>query len=791
MRRSLLIGIIAGALILGMGTASQAVVQFRAVWADVFHVGFYSKAEIDDLITRCVQGRYNAVVVEVLAYHDSLAAAGSHGAFWNSSIVPKSQGINPAGLPNGDPLLYLVQQAHANGIEVHPWLVAYRACTTWPPANNPTLQAHPEWLSSTKANIGLGPSKIGSVYELDPGSSDVQEYLMSIVRELVTNYEIDGINWDYIRYTQTDAGYPSDNSYYNSGLKRCRRATKGLDDTWIPNATGDATWDNFRRREVSELVRRCLFEVRAITGNPRQPLRHTAALIPWGDAPADFHSSSAYRTCFQDWEWWMSVGYLDAGCPMLYYRECQYPTWYRNWVNAAIGWRYQRHMFIGPGIYMNMFPWSVTQMQYALDAGADGLLTYSYASTRKTVETPCTDTGTTADWTWYQYVADNLFTSAATPPTMPWRYAATATEGTLYGRVINGATGLPVDSCRVRSSDGTEALTDGNGYYILTMLSAASGGTTYSVTASDPWSPPDPARYPSQTKSATITRAGMIRLDFALGYPVITNVAASGITSGAATITWNTDITADSQVDYGTTPAYGQQTTLDPSLVTSHSVALSGLLPSTLYYYRVRSSSSGLLSTDGPYTFTTASLYTHVSKTFPAGWSLMSVPIVPADADPLAVFAGINISGNLHRYEAGGYVAFWDFDPAPFGAVKRGDGFWLHLDEQDTVEYDGTPATGTVTLSLPNQGWYMIGQVHQANQLLTNCEVYDSVSGLTKPFAEAAGAGWVQVPLYYFDGSGYLSCGLDPWDQDDHLRAWTGYWLYTLQPSLELRIPKP
>lgn len=72
---------------------------------------------------------------------------------------------------------------------------------------------HPEWLMVPLAYMDGGPAKVDGKYVLDPGSPDVQEYLISIVRELVTNYAIDGINYDYIRYTVTDAGEPADLDY--------------------------------------------------------------------------------------------------------------------------------------------------------------------------------------------------------------------------------------------------------------------------------------------------------------------------------------------------------------------------------------------------------------------------------------------------------------------------------------------------------------------------------------------------------------------------------------------------
>ncbi|MGZ6249219.1 MAG: hypothetical protein ACXWMC_06365 [Syntrophales bacterium] len=146
--------------------------------------------------------------------------------------------------------------------------------------------------------------------------------------------------------------------------------------------------------------------------------------------------------------------------------------------------------------------------------------------------------------------------------------------------------------------------------------------------------------------------------------PTISSVSASSITQNSATITWTTNEASDSQVEYGLTTSYGSSTTLDTSMVTSHSQGLSwvfcanegqlcsftgtknvrygangvyvsktltdgtmcdnsvfgdplpnvvkqcyisGLLASQLYHYRVKSKdAAGNLATSGDYTFTTA-----------------------------------------------------------------------------------------------------------------------------------------------------------------------------------------
>ncbi len=453
--------------------SGERTVAFRAFWADAFSVGFKSSSQISSLISRATTGRYNAIIAEVLAYHDNVG--GGHGAYWNSSIVPKATDIS-GGI---DPLAQLVSQGHAAGLEVHAWIVPYRVSTSWPPAGHALLAAHPEWLMVPLADMGDGPAPVGGKYTLDPGCPAAQEYILSVVRELVTNYAIDGINYDYIRYVQTDAGYPADENYDGSSLARFRALT-GYQGT--PPSSGNTSWNDFRRQTIDELVRRTRAEIPAITSNPRQPLRFTCDLICSGNAPSSFENSDAYNL-FQNWRYWMERGWLDAGCPMNYKREWDPPedTWYRNWVNAAVNWRYQRHMFCGQANYLNPKADSIDQLAYVYSHNANGSVNYSYDATADENMDGAPET----DWNWYTYVAQQLFTSTATTPTMPWRNPATATEGTLWGRVTDPATGDPIDGATVAVSGAGSVVTDGNGVYVVTLIPAASGGTLYDVDASN------------------------------------------------------------------------------------------------------------------------------------------------------------------------------------------------------------------------------------------------------------------------------------------------------------------
>ena len=89
--------------------------------------------------------------------------------------------------------------------------------------------------------------------------------------------------------------------------------------------------------------------------------------------------------------------------------------------------------------------------------------------------------------------------------------------------------------------------------------------------------------------------------------PVISNVQSSVAPNRrSATITWATNIPADSQVEYGTTTTYGSFSALNGAPVTSHSVTLTGLSRGITYHYRVYSRNSvGELTVSGDFTFTT------------------------------------------------------------------------------------------------------------------------------------------------------------------------------------------
>ncbi len=111
----------------------------------------------------------------------------------------------------------------------------------------------------------------------------------------------------------------------------------------------------------------------------------------------------------------------------------------------------------------------------------------------------------------------------------------------------------------------------------------ASGGTAYEYVG---WSDGGAQTHTvvADTSRTSYTATYQVRT----GGPVITQlVARPG--PGRVTITWTTDVPADGQVRYGPNTSYGSATAVDRTLVTNHSMTITGLTRKADYFFQVLS----------------------------------------------------------------------------------------------------------------------------------------------------------------------------------------------------------
>lgn len=159
----------------------------------------------------------------------------------------------------------------------------------------------------------------------------------------------------------------------------------------------------------------------------------------------------------------------------------------------------------------------------------------------------------------------------------------------------------------LQSEEGspTGSLTSFSGYCVGDITITTNGISTFTVNGNGAVT-----QGPNEVVAAGLPR--VVNLDDAGGPPdttppVLSNIQATAISTNSATITWTTDEASNSVVEYGLTTSYGS-TASNSSMVTSHSIPLTGLSAGTLYHYRVSSTdAANNTATSGDNTFMTAS----------------------------------------------------------------------------------------------------------------------------------------------------------------------------------------
>lgn len=500
LKSSIFLALITGLPLLASGQSNE----WRAFWADAFGAGFKNAAQVTTFIDNVRAANANAIVPEIRKRGD---------AYYNRSIYePKPTDISPSSF---DPLADMIAKAHDTSggkqrIEVHAWIVSYKiwgSQSTAPPASNPPhpYNAHPDWLTQD-VNGALWD---GGSYSFDPGHPDVQRYTFNVCMDIISRYDMDGFNFDYIRYTGNAWGYhPVTVARFNARYGR----------TGQPSPT-DALWRQFRRDQVTALVRKVYLHTMAT----KPWVKISADTITWGNNGVAndtqwYSSSAAWNDVLQDWRGWMQEGILDLNIPMNYYRHhnttppTDHATAYTNWMNFAKDRKFNRHLAIGPGTYLNYTSNAIIQMRATrapspLGNYAEGVCAYVY----KQPDNQGTGFATFKNFLTnspnaHDPVSPPIFAIRVPAPDMPWKSAPT--RGHLMGTAFGGSSTNSLDGAVVTvSGPVTRSQTnDATGFYGFVDLPAGS----YTVTAAFPG-------YTNGTTNVTITVGNVATRDFVLG----------------------------------------------------------------------------------------------------------------------------------------------------------------------------------------------------------------------------------------------------------------------------------
>lgn len=131
--------------------------------------------------------------------------------------------------------------------------------------------------------------------------------------------------------------------------------------------------------------------------------------------------------------------------------------------------------------------------------------------------------------------------------------------------------------------------------------------------------------------------------------PSISNVVISGVSDSSVTITWQTNESANSKINYGTSTSYGSSKD-NGDMTTSHSLTLTDLSVNTSYHGQIQSSDgSGNTASSSDFTFATSQTTTTVTVTTTVNTNVFVTPTPTPTPTPDLVKPKVSVSTNLAK----------------------------------------------------------------------------------------------------------------------------------------------
>jgi uncharacterized lipoprotein YddW (UPF0748 family) len=367
--------------------------EIRALW--VVRDSMTSPQKIRNTIAMAKKYGFNTLFVQVRGRGD---------AYYHSNIEPRAEDLahQPADF---DPLGLAISEGHKAGLEVHAWMCTF---FVWHKARHPyssqhVVNQHPEWLVQDKnGNIRITPGHDIEGAFLDPALPEVRAYTRDVFLDLVKNYAVDGIHFDYVRFPSCDY------SFSRASLAAFRDyLIPKLSENDIAYADAKAAnnrlawyylfpreWMEWRQSLVTETVRDIAEEAHQI----HPGIIVSAAVFP------NYRVASVDKG--QAWHDWLREGILDAACPMTYNRST--PVFGAQ-VKDAIANSYGKPIIAGVGAWQIPVWSAIAKGQVSRQLGAGGVNLFSYNDVTRDGRTE----------RYLAHVRNYLFTSRSAPPN--WR----------------------------------------------------------------------------------------------------------------------------------------------------------------------------------------------------------------------------------------------------------------------------------------------------------------------------------------------------------------------------------
>ncbi|WP_420400666.1 glycoside hydrolase family 10 protein [Flagellimonas sp.] len=259
----------------------------KGVWlTDVASKALDSKAGIQDAVSRC-----KAIGLE----HIYVVVWNRGHTTYPSEVMEQEFGVKVAPrFSKFDVLQTLIDEAHKEGLKVHAWFEFGFSSSYQEEDGGHILRKKPEWKAIDADGNLVSKNGFQWMNAFDP---EVQDFLLSLIVEVVKNYDIDGV--------QGDDRLPANPSTSGYDTYTVAEYKKEHNNQLPPNDYRDSTWIDWRAKRLNLFAEKVYKMVKAI--KPEVLVTMAPSIFPW--------SKEEY---LQDWPTWVQNGWVDQIIPQVY-----------------------------------------------------------------------------------------------------------------------------------------------------------------------------------------------------------------------------------------------------------------------------------------------------------------------------------------------------------------------------------------------------------------------------------------------------------------------------------------
>ena len=269
--------------------------EMRAVWVPYFSLNMAGEQDQSELafqqkfnriLREAKSHKMNTLIVQVRPFADAFYPS---VRFPWSSYLTGTQGMDPG----YDPLAYMVQSTHNAGMEFHAWINPLRIQVDGVPEQKAESNLYNLWKDDPeKEDWCLSWEENDGIY-LNPGIPEVRQYIADGVREIVEQYDVDGIQFD-------DYFYPAEEGAFDQ--ETYQNYCDAMEEGKIPLSQKE-----WRKANISSLIALVYTTV-----------HETDSSVVFGVSPQG-NVENNEKIGADVTAWCSTVGYVDYICPQLYY----------------------------------------------------------------------------------------------------------------------------------------------------------------------------------------------------------------------------------------------------------------------------------------------------------------------------------------------------------------------------------------------------------------------------------------------------------------------------------------